>query len=57
MPNTHQTAGCEHFGISTTFNVNPTNIIYHWLVADLANPGAVMRASSKVALPASHCGA
>src|SRR5947209_17448833 len=37
MPGTYQTAGCEHFGISST--VNPTNINYHWLVADPANPG------------------
>jgi List-Bact-rpt repeat protein len=52
MPTTYQTAGCEHFGISTTYNVNPTNIIYHWLVADPANPGSVMRASTNVSLPA-----
>ena len=52
MRNTYQTAGCEHFGISTTYNVNPTNIVYHWLVADPANPGHVMPASSNVSLPA-----
>ena len=52
MPNTYQTAGCEHFGISTTYNVNPTNIIYRWLVADPANPGQVMPAGTTVSLPA-----
>ncbi len=52
MPHTYETAGCEHFGISTTYNVNPTNIIYRWLVADPNNPGAVMRASTNVSLPA-----
>ena len=52
MPNTYQTAGCEHFGISTTYNVNPTSIIYRWLVADPANPGQVMRAGTTVSLPA-----
>lgn len=30
-------AGCEHFGISTLRN--PTNIVYHWLVADPNNAG------------------
>jgi hypothetical protein len=38
MPNTYQTAGCEHFGISTTYNVNPTTINYRWLVPDPVNP-------------------
>ena len=52
MPNTYQTAGCEHFGISTTYNVNPTNIIYRWLVADPANPGSVMPTGVNVSLPA-----
>jgi hypothetical protein len=52
MPNTYWTAGCEHFGISTTYTVNPTNIIYHWLVADPNNPGQVMPAGSNVSLPA-----
>ncbi|HLK65797.1 MAG TPA: hypothetical protein VKU19_20310 [Bryobacteraceae bacterium] len=31
-------AGCEHFGISTSFR-QPTNIVYRWLVPDPANPG------------------
>jgi List-Bact-rpt repeat protein len=52
MPNTYQTAGCEHFGISTTYNVNPTSIIYHWLVADPNNPGQVMPAGTNISLPA-----
>ena len=51
MPNTYQTAGCEHFGIST-YGVNPTNIIYRWLVADPANPGSVMASNATVSLPA-----
>lgn len=52
MPGTYQTAGCEHFGISTTYGVNPSKIIYRWLVADPNNPGAVMPASSTVSIPA-----
>ena len=32
-------AGCEHFGISTT--VNPTRVIYRWLVPDPATPGTL----------------
>lgn len=52
MPNTYQTAGCEHFGISTTYSVNPTKIFYRWLVADPANPGAVMANGVNVSLPA-----
>jgi hypothetical protein len=32
-------AGCEHFGISTT--VNPTQVIYRWLVPDPNNPGTL----------------
>ena len=52
MPSTYQTAGCEHFGISTTYNVNPTTILYRWLVADPANPGAVMPVGVNVSLPA-----
>lgn len=52
MPNTYQTAGCEHFGISTTYNVNPTKILYRWLVADPANPGAVMPVGVDLSLPA-----
>ena len=52
MPNTYATAGCEHFGISTTYNVNPTTIIYRWLVPDPANPGMLVASSSPVSLPA-----
>ena len=33
------TSGCEHFGLSTVGN--PTKVVYHWLVADPANPGQV----------------
>ncbi|MDQ6618146.1 MAG: hypothetical protein M3Z31_00360 [Pseudomonadota bacterium] len=52
MPGTYQTAGCEHFGISTTYGVNPTKIIYRWLVADPGTPGAVMAAATTVSIPA-----
>jgi hypothetical protein len=33
-------AGCEHFGISTT--VNPTRVVYRWLVPAPNNPGALV---------------
>jgi hypothetical protein len=52
MPNTYQTAGCEHFGISTTYNVNPTTINYRWLVPDPANPGTLIADTHYVYLPA-----
>ena len=52
MPATYQTAGCEHFGISTTYNVNATKILYRWLVADPANPGTVKPVGVDVSLPA-----
>ena len=52
MPSTYQTAGCEHFGISTTYNVNATKILYRWLVADPANPGTVKPVGVDVSLPA-----
>jgi len=51
MPGTYPTAGCEHFGISTSF-VNPTNIIYRWLVPDPANPGQLMYSDASVSIPA-----
>ncbi len=35
----YSAAGCEHFGISTT--VNPTRVVYNWLVEDPATPGAL----------------
>ncbi|MEA2641924.1 MAG: hypothetical protein QOF51_3318 [Chloroflexota bacterium] len=50
MPSTYQTAGCEHFGISSV--ANPSTINYHWLVADPANPGTLIPSSSNVNLPA-----
>lgn len=52
MPSTYQTAGCEHFGISTTYNVNPTSIVYRWLVPDPNNAGQLMYASGTVSIPA-----
>ena len=50
MPNTYKTAGCEHFGISTTYNVNPTTINYRWLVPDPANPGTLIRRTSTMSI-------
>lgn len=44
------TAGCEHFGLGLT--ANPTNVVYHWLVEDLANPGHLTPLGSKVSIPA-----
>ena len=52
MPTTYQTAGCEHFGISTSYNVNPTKINYRWLVPDPSNPGALIPDLNYVYLPA-----
>ncbi len=51
MPGTYATAGCEHFGISTSY-VNPTRILYRWLLPDPANPGQLIRAGTDVSLPA-----
>jgi List-Bact-rpt repeat protein len=50
MPATYQTAGCEHFGISSV--ANPTTINYRWLVPDPANPGALIPNTTYVNLPA-----
>ena len=50
MPNTYQIAGCEHFGISSV--ANPTKILYRWLVADPAVPGAVKPVGVDISLPA-----
>ncbi|MFO1414562.1 MAG: hypothetical protein U1F10_11795 [Burkholderiales bacterium] len=52
MPQTYATAGCEHFGISTTYNVNPTKILYRWLKADPANPGKVIAAGADIPIQA-----
>jgi hypothetical protein len=58
MPSTYASAGCEHFGISST--VNPTSIVYRWLVPDpvirgtlISGPGYVvdMAAPVWVAVP------
>ena len=51
MPTTYATAGCEHFGISTT-GVNPTSITYRWLVRDPANPGTLIGNATYVNIPA-----
>lgn len=46
----YPTAGCEHFGISTTRLW--TNIVYHWLVQDPNNPSQlVYYAGNTVPLP------
>lgn len=50
MPSTYETAGCEHFGISST--LNPTRILYRWLAADPANPGSVVRVGTELSVPA-----
>lgn len=52
MPGTYAVAGCEHFGISTTYNVNPIKILYRWLVADPATPGSVKAVGGDLSLPA-----
>lgn len=46
----YQTAGCEHFGLGLT--ANPTNVVYRWLVEDLANPGHLTPLGTKVSIPA-----
>ena len=51
MPTTYATAGCEHFGISTS-GANPTSITYRWLVRDQANPGTLVGNSTYVNIPA-----
>jgi hypothetical protein len=50
MPQTYETYGCEHFGISAY--KNPTQVTYRWLVADPQNPGNLMYATTTVSLPA-----
>jgi hypothetical protein len=50
MPSTYLTAGCEHFGISST--LIPTSITYRWLLPDPANPGTLIPNSTYVYLPA-----
>lgn len=46
----YNTSGCEHFGLSTVGN--PTKVVYHWLIADPANPGQVKTYGSQVSIPA-----
>ena len=50
MPSTYQSAGCEHFGISAT--VNPSNILYRWLIADPAVPGNLKSVGTDISMPA-----
>ena len=52
MPSTYYVAGCEHFGISTAYSVNPTKINYRWLAPDPANPGTLIPNVNYVNLPA-----
>jgi hypothetical protein len=47
---TYPTAGCEHFGLGLA--ANPTNIVYHWLVADPVNQGKLMPFGGGVPIPA-----
>ena len=47
---TYPTAGCEHFGLGLT--ANPTNVVYHWLVADPAHQGQLMQVGGSVPIPA-----
>jgi len=46
----YPTAGCEHFGLSLA--ANPTNIVYHWLTGDPANPGKLVPVGGGVPIPA-----
>jgi len=50
MPQTYETYGCEHFGISSY--KSPTQVTYRWLVADPQTPGNLMYATQAVSLPA-----
>lgn len=47
---TYQNSGCEHFGVWTA--QNPTNAVYHWLIADPANPGSLMPLGTAASIPA-----
>jgi hypothetical protein len=51
MPGLYDTAGCEHFGISTAY-VNPLRINYYWLIDDPANHGSLIANSTYINLPA-----
>ncbi len=46
----YATAGCEHFGLGLA--ANPTNVVYHWLVADPAHQGQLMQFGGSVPIPA-----
>jgi Divergent InlB B-repeat domain len=46
----YSTSGCEHFGLTTVGNASM--IVYHWLIADPANPGQLKTYASQVAIPA-----
>ena len=46
----YPTAGCEHFGLG--LSANPTNVVYHWLVADPATPGNLITFGGGVPIPA-----
>jgi hypothetical protein len=47
-------SGCEHFGISTAFGKNPTNIVYRWLAPDPADPSQLIAATTKVLPPGAN---
>jgi hypothetical protein len=47
----YPTAGCEHFGISLTSTAAVTATNYHWLIADPANPGTLVKFAQAATLP------
>lgn len=47
---TYATAGCEHFGLGLA--ATPTSVVYHWLLADPANPGNLIQDTTAVSIPA-----
>lgn len=46
----YATAGCEHFGLGLA--ATPTSVVYHWLLADAANPGNLIQDTTAVSIPA-----
>lgn len=48
----YNASGCEHYGVSLSGAASPTATRYYWLVADKSNAGGLVRANTKVAIPA-----
>ena len=48
----YNASGCEHFGVSLSGTAAPTSTKYYWLVRDKINVGGLIRANTKVAIPA-----